>query len=114
MDAIKYLKESNRMCRSFNCCDECPAFDNSLALCKISLYYECSEEEKFSIVEKWSDEHPDKTRQNVFLERYPNAKRYCQDILCVCPAEIFGDTVCQEGRALCSDCRHKFWMQEVE
>lgn len=102
MDAIKFIKESKRMCKSFsdNCaCAECPA--NS-GLCKISHYYECSAEEKLSIVEKWSNEHPAKIRQSVF------------DILCVCPAEIFGDTVCQKGRALCSDCRHKFWMQEVE
>ncbi len=57
-------------------------------------------------------DHPAKTRQSVFLERYPNARRDCQGILCVCPAEIFGDTVCQP--VLCSECRHKFWMQEVE
>ena len=63
-------------------------------------------------VKKWSKEHPAKTRQSVFLEQYPNARRDCQDILCICPAEIFGDTVCQP--ILCSECRHKFWMQEVE
>lgn len=115
MDAIKFINESNRMCKSFSDdCTECPTFDYSSTLCKISLYFECSKEEKLSIVEKWSKDHPAKTRQSVFLERYPNAKRDRQDILCVCPAEIFGDTVCQECRALCSDCRHKFWMQEVE
>lgn len=113
MDAIKFIKESNRMCHSFNSCIECPASDSS-GHCKIHLCDECSEEEKISIVEEWAKDHPAKTRQSVFLEQYPNAKRGCQDILCVCPAEIFGDTVCQEGRAICSDCRHKFWMQEVE
>lgn len=114
MDAIKFIKEANRMCKSFSdkCnCAECPA--NS-EFCKISHPYECSAEEKLSIVEEWANDHPAKTRQSAFLEQYPNAKLDCQDILCVCPAEIFGDTVCQEGRALCSDCRHKFWMQEVE
>ena len=113
MDTIKFIKESKRMCDSFNSCNECPAFD-SFGPCKILSCNKYSAEEKLSIVEKWSKDHPAKTRQSVFLEQYPNAKRDCQDILCVCPAEIFGDTVCQEGHALCCDCRHKFWMQEVE
>ena len=116
MDAIKFIKESKRMCKSFsdNCaCAECPA-NTGLQLCKISRSYECSAEEKLSIVEEWAKEHPAKTRQSVLLEQYPNAKRDFSDILCICPAEIFGDTVCQEERASCSNCRHKFWMQEVE
>lgn len=66
------------------------------------------------LVEEWAKDHPAKTRQSMFLEQYPNARRDCQDILCVCPVEIFGDTVCLECPALCSDCLHKFWMQEVE
>ena len=113
MDAIKFIKEANKMCNSHDFCNGCPAFDSS-GPCKILHSNNYSAEEKLSIVEKWSKEHPAKTRQSVFLEQYPNAKRDCQDILCVCPAEIFGDTVCQKGPALCSDCGRKFWMQEVE
>lgn len=112
MDAIKFIKEAKRMCDSFNSCYECPASDSS-GRCKFRLSYAYSTKE-LSIVEEWANDHPAKTRQSVFLEQYPNAKRDCHDILCVCPAEIFGDTVCQKGPALCSDCRHKFWMQEVE
>lgn len=56
MDAIKFIKESNRMCKSFsNNCAGCPA--NS-GFCKINPPYEFSAEEKFSIVEKWTKEHP--------------------------------------------------------
>ena len=113
MDAIKFIKEANKMCNSFNSCCRCPASD-SLGRCKFFHSNNYSAEEKLSIVEEWAKKHSIKTRQSVFLEQHPNAKRDCQDILCVCPAEIFGDTVCQKGPALCSDCRHKFWMQEVE
>lgn len=113
MDAIKFIKEANKMCNSHDFCNGCPAFD-SLGPCRILHSNNYSAEEKFSIVEEWAKKHSNKTRQSVFLEQYPNAKRDCQDILCVCPAEIFGDTVCQKGPAICSDCRRKFWMQEVE
>ena len=111
MDAIKFIKEANEMCNSHDFCNGCPAFD-SLGPCKILHSNNYSAEEKLSIVEEWAKKHSIKTRQSAFLERYPNARRDCQDILCICPAEIFGDTVCQP--MICSECRHKFWMQEVE
>ena len=57
MNDIKFIKESKRMCDSFNSCYECPASD-SLGRCKFRLSYEYSTEEKLSIVEKWSKEHP--------------------------------------------------------
>lgn len=111
MDAIKFIKERQRMCRFYghaDNCYQCPAKD-----CECStLEYMADDNRVVDIVEKWSEEHPAKTRQSVFLERYPNARRDCQDILCICPAEIFGDTVCQP--LLCSECRRKFWIQEVE
>ena len=101
MDAIKFVKTLQRKIKDENR-DEIiisSTYDAGLFV---------------DLVEEWAKEHPAKTRQSVFLEQYPNAKRDCQDILSVCPAWIFGDTVCQEGRANCSNCRHKFWMQEVE
>lgn len=119
MDAIKFINESKRMCKSFgDDCTGCPAFDNSLTLCKLCIYCECSEEEKLSIVEKWSKEHPAKTRQSVFLEQYPEAQmindRGC---LILCPKYISSDYRNKydncTGR-VCDDCLFEFWMQEVE
>ena len=70
------------------------------------------------LTEEWSKEHPAKTRQSVFLEQYSNAKRDCKDILCVCPADVYGDSVCpknkEDAHIMCYDCRREFWMQEVE
>lgn len=89
MDAIKFINEAKRMCKSFgDDCTGCPAFDNSLTLCKLCIYCEYSEEEKLSIVEKWSKEHPAKTRQSVFLEQYPEARIRSDGVLSVCPAAI--------------------------
>lgn len=68
MDAIKFLKEKNRMCNCYNdyCCD-CPLED-----------YDCdgTKEEEFeaivAAVEKWFEEHPQKTILQDLLEKYPN------------------------------------------
>ena len=101
MDAIKFVETLQRKYKIEN--------EN-----KIVIHVDEDANFLVNFIEEWSKEHPAKTRQSMFLEQYPNAKRDCQDILSVCPAWIFGDTVCQEGRADCSNCRHKFWMQEVE
>lgn len=117
MDAIKFIKESNRMCKSFSDnCAECPA--NS-GFCKISHSYECSAEEKLSIVEKWSNEHPAKTRQSEFLKQYPEARIRSNGALNICPAIISTTYRADDGGCLnsskgCDDCCREFWMQEVE
>ena len=118
MDAIKFIKESNRMCHSFDSCRECPASDSS-GHCKIHLSDEYSTEEQVDIVKKWSNEHPIKTRQSVFLEQYPEARIRSDGVLSVCPAAISSEHRLNDGRCSCSskscvDCCREFWMQEVE
>lgn len=60
---------------------------------------------------KW-ESRPKKTRQDEFLEHYPNAKK-CKDILKICPAEVEIYKVC-ETYSECPDCRRDYWLQEVE
>ena len=71
-------------------------------------------------VEKWSREHPRKTRQSVFLEQYPDADISDDGLPDVAPCQlcvglIHGESIedC-ENRGLCVECRREFWMQEVE
>lgn len=54
--------------------------------------------------------YPRKTRQNVFLERYPEA-----DVLNLCPKWVDNSYSPCEGCAYtkCSDCEKEYWMQEV-
>lgn len=117
MDAIKFVENYNRMCKSFSDnCEGCPA--NS-GFCKINPPYECSAEEKVDIVEKWSNEHPIKTRQSVFLEQYPDASIGVDGALKICPAFIsvsYRDSngLCAGIDLECEVCRQQFWMQEVE
>ena len=119
MDAIKFIKEANKMCNSHDFCNGCPAFD-SLGPCKILHSNNYSAEEKLSIVEEWAKKHPSKTRQSVFLEQYPEARIDEADgVLNVCPAMVSmahrGDGVgCVDMYKECDVCRREFWMQEVE
>lgn len=110
MDALEFIRERNRMCKSFgDGCMSCPFYKEGNH-CMALLW----EEEIIPIVENWSAAHPRKTRQNKFLEQYPNAKVDGRNILCACPANVYGDEVCLNDSAYCSDCCRDFWSQEIE
>ena len=111
MDALEFIKERNRMCRSFGgSCNGCPADKN---ICCSAFAWQ---EELVAIVEKWSKENPRKTRQSIFLEQYPNAK--CVDgVVLFCPKLIDTCSTCPIDANVdidCPDCRREFWTQEVE
>lgn len=113
MDAVEFIKERNRMCKSFGDDDDC-------SNCPASKNYCCNtfewREELVAIVEKWSAEHPRKTRQSEFLKQFPYAK--CFDgIVVFCPQEVnarFSCPVNAGENISCLDCRRKFWNEEVE
>lgn len=109
MDALEFIKERNRMCRSFGgSCNGCPADKN---ICCSAFAWQ---EELVAVAEKWSKENPRKTRQSIFLEQYPNAQ--CIDgILVLCPGWIdtcFSCPIYGNNNVDCATCRHEFWMQE--
>lgn len=121
MDAIKFIEERNRMCKSFGdgCgCQMCPACDNDLC-CSVSIMSTLDAAKQVAIVEKWSVEHPRKTRQDVFLEQYPEANLDERGVLNICPLCVSSayrnsNASCKYSERTCSNCRREFWMQEVE
>ena len=54
-------------------------------------------------------EHPVRTRQSVFLERYPNVKTVYGNVD-ICPSILEGKECTVLG---CVDCKKKYWSQEV-
>lgn len=117
MDAVKFIKERNRMCRSFSCrCSECPAFKSGeyAMHCVVGNKSTTNVTTQIAIVEEWSSAHPPKTRQSKFLEQYPNAQVDERNVLCACPANVYGEEVCLNDSAFCSDCCRDFWSQEIE
>lgn len=121
MDAVIYLEETRRMCRFFShvACTGCPALINrqSCMFADMIVNYGTKTTDAVAIVEKWSKEHPRKTRQSVFLEQWPNAELDSNDVIVIDPCDINKtiyrkDNGCYNNK--CDDCRREFWMQEVE
>lgn len=109
MDAIKFIKERNRMCKSFGgSCDGCPADKNT---CCDAFEWQ---EELVAIVEKWATAHPRKTRQDIFLEQYPDIL-LSYGIINIKPCQIVRNYTYGECSITdCPLCRKEYWLQEVE
>lgn len=73
MDAVKFLKEKERMCDSFNSyCDGCEIESQRCGI-GCGVYMRKYPEQAVSVVEKWAAEHPKETYLTQFLKHYPNA-----------------------------------------
>lgn len=118
MDALKFIEERNRMCNYYGGgnapseCAECPALQRKcLSVRSVTAEY-------IAAVEQWSKEHPRKTRQDVFLEQYPESWVDEDGCLRICPNGISPWHRSKDGECItadkCADCRHEFWMREVE
>lgn len=75
MDAVEFIEERNRMCKSFGgSCRGCPAFDAfEGALCLVDQQSTLDATAQIAIVEEWSAAHPHKTRQSELLKQCPEA-----------------------------------------
>lgn len=99
MDAVKFIEERNRMCGT------------------MSEVWGVDAVQIVKNTEEWSAAHPRKTRQDVFLEQWPNARPADDGVLTFCPKRFdFNISCLAECHSLkkCSDCRREFWGQEVE
>ena len=115
MDAVKFIEERKRMCNGRPCAG-CPLF----AVHHLEYLPNCKEwcmdhpEASVTVVEKWAEEHPRKTRQIEFLKQWPNAKMN-QDTETVDILPCWLDkSIVDTCYANCYDCRRKYWLQEVE
>lgn len=103
MDAVKFIEERRRMYRVTG--KHAPTLAEWIPA-----------EDVVKEVEAWSAAHPRKTRQDVFLEQYPEAEIDERGDLMLCPRRISVDFRSRYANCtkMCSDCRREFWMQEVE
>lgn len=118
MDALEFLKERKRMCNSYKGCGGCPLTGSHCVISHVTSDEDC--EHIIAAVERWSKEHPRKTRQSVFLEQWPDAIISDDGLPEVAPCQLCAGLThgrsmedC-ENRGLCVECRREFWMQEVE
>lgn len=127
MDVVKFIEERNRMCKSFDAgctgCPACNACDDKLCACAVGQESTLDATAQIAMVEKWSIEHPKKqhkTRQDVFLEQYPEAQLTEDGVISICPIAVSAAYRDENGgcasstRPQCDVCMREFWMQEVE
>lgn len=107
MDVLNFFSECRRMCKSSSDCTKCQYHgdkcDNAIELF----------EKTVAEVEKWSQEHPRKTRQDVFMAHYPDAA-LDNGTLRVCPRNVCKSAELNCNNTTCYLCKRAFWMQEVE
>ena len=119
MDAVKFIEERSRMCKSFNKCSYgCPAWGGSCKL-ETGTYLECEATKQVEIVEEWSAAHPRKTRQSVFLEQWPDTQLDKKGNVIICPKQLcrgeeFNKLIAACRGTNCYECRRKFWGKVVQ
>lgn len=112
MDAKEFVYGLKRMCeyygsRCYKGEDECPLI-NRACITSRSL-----NDDTISFVKDWVKKHPEKTRQSVFLEQYPNAKVGMDGTLTACPQAIDTTVECLSD-VNCGDCCREYWGEVVE
>lgn len=90
---IEYLREKERMCKHYlyeqKACSQCPlnsSTNGHRTYCREMIYDH--PEDAIRIVQKWSDEHPEKTIKDDFLKKYPNARLDAQGTPICCARSL--------------------------
>jgi len=112
MDAVIYIRDMQRMCKSHISCNGCELKPGNGKSCMEGM----DPQKCIFVVEQWAAEHPAKTRQSVFLKQFPNAPIYTNTHNVALDPCLIDTTLrghCPTGRG-CDICRREFWMQEVE
>ena len=108
------LYDLDRMCKSYNGCINCPFEPENTppADCRIFIFKNIDKANE--IIINWCKEHPIKTRQDKFLEMFPNAQKLNTGILSICP-KIVDETLDINCCARpCLGCYKDYWLAEVE
>ena len=94
MVALKFIKEFYRMCDYYSggFCKGCPRKEEPG--CDSSTMRDEELAKLISDVEKWSKEHPKRTRLQDFLEKYPNAQ--------ICESGV--PSACCKSLGYCKSC----------
>lgn len=113
MDAVKFFKEMDRMCKAY--CDN-PYGERDCKGCPLEIGVdECmrvdmEESEKIveivEIVERWSKENPVKTYKDDFLEKFPNAKTIDGELV-IQWCRVYNKGECNYPSQKCVNCWHQ-------
>ena len=125
MDAVEFLKEAKRYCKWCKNTTQ----DGKKRLCDVCYFEKLNDifnlhpmaYSKFvETVEKWSKEHPVKTRNDEFFNQWPDAEIGYDGLPTVAPCQLNIELLqCEsqedcENRGVCNKCRRDFWLKEIE
>lgn len=125
MDAVEFLKEKDRMCRTIlivggfvGRCDECEIGKRRASGQTCDKYIVKHPEEAVAIVEQWAKEHPRKTRQSELLKLFPRVSMTADGIIAFCPDSMDSEFECPHKTRdnidpVCGECRREYWLEEV-
>ena len=100
-----------RMCKSYDDCKKCPiGTRNNSAGIACDYLIRTHTDKANKIILKWCEEQPVKTRQDKFLEMFPNAE--CLNICPRCIDNIIAKSDC--AAVHCEECKKRYWLAEVE
>lgn len=111
MDALKFIKEFYRMCDYYSggFCKGCPRKEEPS--CDSSTMSDEELAKLISDVEKWSKEHPQRTRLEDFKEKYPHAMMETDGTPTICCIDLgYRQYDCDPLKENCVDC----WNMPVE
>ena len=110
-----FKEEMNRMCQSLDT-QLCPLKHGSVTWFCDECEGMCFQETDFAIktVQKWSDEHPRKTRQSEFLKMFPNAKLSEFGTIDIGPCRFDRNIIIKDCKKGCVECMREYWLAEVE
>lgn len=92
-------------------CDDCPLSRSNNGIGIPCAYFETGyPEEAIAIMQKWSDEHPQKTYLSEFLKNYPNAPLGDDGTPDVCPDKLGLTDIKKPCFGDCVEC----WNQPIE
>ena len=108
MDALKFIKEFYRMCDCYSggFCKGCPRKEEPS--CDSSTMSDEELAKLINDVEKWSKEHPQRTRLQDLLEKFPKVEIDKEGLPFFCCARL--GYVCTCAQSTCKDC----WNMPVE
>lgn len=107
-------RTKNGICKTK--CSDCPlcsennGISENLSCTNFEMHYP---EKAIEIIQKWSNEHPQKTYLSEFLERYPSALLNDDGVPnSVCPYDLglMNKEFCRKSRKTCIEC----WNQPVK
>ena len=115
------IYEYARMCNKHKDCKFCPlSIDvNGMNVGCVGLLQSYPKKAN-EIILNWCEEHPIKTRQDKFLEMFPNTKINSDGIIMISPCTLeSGETIpknfpCSPCTDDCVECRKEYWLAEVD